>query len=305
MEEKSVIEVGIEKGYLQKRKVYIKPVSINQPMLINKNDPQVKFMMEGCKWGYMLGIDSRGELLNPFSSEEERKYFEGIWGRSLNHRDYENNYWTSPHSIVYIDKTQELLAGRVYFDLANPEHNLRWRVLKSCSTDFADGQEDFDRNPYRKFILVDEGFEINEKSEELKNKTDVYVAIGKIIPSKEKMIEFLTLYYAFKKTGKIVPEDNKSDWYESQIMGCLDKDFDICKKIIEDKDRDIKALIATGLSKGAVERVGVASYRLPGMNESYPMEQFITELTNMKETTDPLYITLVAQTEKKSKSKKE
>lgn len=303
MEGKSITEEGLEKGYLENRKVYIKPIIANQPLLVNQKNHQMQFMGEGCKWGYMLGINERGELLNPFNSEEERKYFEKIWGRSLNHRDFNDNYWTSSHSAVYIEKSQELMAGRKYYDLSNPEDNLKYRVLKSCKNDFAIGREDYDTNPYRKFILVDEDNDVQESSTKLKDYTDVYIEIGKIRSSKTEMIKFLTLYYAMKRTGKVVPEDNKIEWYESEVMNCVEKDFETCKRVIDDKDRDIKTLISSGLLKGAVERVGVASFRLPGMAESYTMDNFIKVLIQMKEETDPLYMKLIAQTETSNRKK--
>ena len=303
MEGKSITEEGLEKGYLENRKVFIKPIVGNQPLLVNQKNHQMQFMGEGCKWGYMLGINERGELLNPFNSEEERKYFEKIWGRSLNHRDFNDNYWTSSHSAVYIEKSQELMAGRKYYDLSNPEDNLKYRVLKSCKNDFAIGREDYDTNPYRKFILVDEDNDVQESSTKLKDYTDVYIEIGKIRSSKTEMIKFLTLYYAMKRTGKVVPEDNKIEWYESEVMNCVEKDFETCKRVIDDKDRDIKTLISSGLLKGAVERVGVASFRLPGMAESYTMDNFIKVLIQMKEETDPLYMKLIAQTETSNRKK--
>ena len=303
MEGKSITEEGLEKGYLENRKVFIKPITGNQPLLVNQKNHAMQFMGEGCKWGYMLGINDRGELLNPFNSEEERKYFEKIWGRSLNHRDFNDNYWTSSHSAVYIEKSQELMAGRKYYDLSNPEDNLKYRVLKSCKNDFAIGREDYDTNPYRKFILVDEDNDVQESSTKLKDYTDVYIEIGKIRSSKTEMIKFLTLYYAMKRTGKVVPEDNKIEWYESEVMNCVEKDFETCKRVIDDKDRDIKTLISSGLLKGAVERVGVASFRLPGMAESYTMDNFIKVLIQMKEETDPLYMKLIAQTETSNRKK--
>ena len=303
MEGKSsdIIKEGIDKGYLENRKVYIKPVIMKQPMLLNQKGHAMEFMGEGCKWGFMLGVNKRGDLENPFKTEEERNYFEKIWGRSLNPRDDKDNYWTSPHSAFYIEKSQELMAGRKYLDLSIPEDNLKYRVLKTCVNDFADGKEDYDMNPYRKFILVDENNDINEKSTKLKDYTDVYIEIGKIRSSKTEMIKFLTLYYAMKRTGKIVPEDNDSEWYESEVMNCVEKDFETCKRVIDDKDRELKTLISNGLLKGAVERVGVASFRLPGMTESYSMDNFISLLRQMKEETDPLYMILIAQAESSTK----
>ena len=302
---KGIIEMGLEKGYLREEKIYIKPVIHAQPWLgSNQKGHVMEFMGDMCKWGYMLGVDSRGQLVNPFNSEEERKYFETIYSRSLNHRDVADNYWTDTHSVVYIEKSAELLAGRKYFDLSVPEDNLKYRILKSCTSEFALSREDYDTNPYRKFILVNEDFTMNEDAGKLKDETDVYIEIGKIRTSKTEMIRFLTLYYAMKRTGKIVPEDNKNEWYESEIMGCLKKDFEVVKKIVDDKDRVIKALISDGLIKGAVERVGAASYRLPGMPESYTMDIFISVVKDLKEVTDPLYLTLLAQVESKSIRKK-
>ena len=302
-EGKGLIEEGLDKGYLKNKKVYIKPLIQAQPLLgANQKGHPAQFMMDECRWGYTLGVTRAGHLINPFESEEERKYFESIYDRSLNYRDDVDNFWTT--FIVYIDKSSELLAGRKFLDLSIPEDNLKYRVLKSCETDFAIGKEDYDTNPFRKFILVDEDFSMNEDAGKLKDETDVYIEIGKIRTSKTEMIRFLTLYYAMKRSGKIVAEDNKNEWYESEIMGCLKKDFEIVKKIVDDKDRNIKSLISDGLVKGAVERVGAASYRLPGMTESYTMEVFISVIKDLKEVTDPLYLTLVAQVESKSTKKK-
>ena len=306
-EGKGLIEEGLSKGYLVKKKVYIKPVDSSNPVVINKNDPRTKFMYDDCKWGYMLGVNEGGHMVNPFESEEERKFFEKIWDRSLNHRDdTDKNYWSSKESIVYIEKSAELLAGRKFLDLAVPEDNLKYRILKSCKTDFATSKEDYDMNPFRKFILVDEDFSINEGASRLKDETEVYIEIGKIRTSKTEMIRFLTLYYAMKRAGKIVPEDNNGEWYESEIAGILKKDFDTVKRVLDDKDREIKSLISDGLLKGAVERVGAASYRLPGMSESYTMDRFISVVNDLKDSTDPLYLTLVAQVEtKKTRKPKE
>lgn len=305
MEEKSVIQEGLDKGYLLNKRVYVKPLEFMNPLAINKKDPRLKFMLEGCKWAYMLGLNERGELLNPFDSEEERKYFEKIWNRSLNHRDLpETNYWSTKHAIVYIEKSQELLAGRFCYDLSIPEDNLRWRILKSCKSDFANGKEDLNTNPYRKFVLIEEGEETNEQSSKLNDIVDLYVEIAQIKKSKSEMIKFLTLYYAIKKTGKYVPENNDSAWYEAEIMACIDNDFTVCKKVLDDKDRYIKRLFSAGLTKGAVERVGVSSYRLPGMSESYTLDNFIKVLSQMKEETDPLYLKLEAQVESTTAKKK-
>lgn len=302
---KGIIEMGLEKGYLREEKIFIKPVIHAQPWLGDKQKGHaMEFMGDMCKWGYMLGIDMRGQLVNPFESEEERKYFEIIYGRSLNHRDLTDNYWTDSHSIVYIEKSAELLAGRKFLDLSIPEDNFKYRILKSCTSEFATSKEDYDTNPYRKFILVNEDFNMNEGAGKLKDETDVYIEIGKIRTSKTEMMRFLTLYYAMKRTGKIVPEDNKNEWYESEIMNCLKLDFEVVKKIVDDKDRVIKTLISDGLIKGAVERVGAASYRLPGMPESYTMDTFIKVVTDLKEVTDPLYLTLLAQVDSKNTRKK-
>ena len=303
-EGKSIIDIGLENGYLKKKKIYIKPVITAQPLLGSaQKGHSMEFMGEGCRWGYTLGISKEyGGMVNPFESEEERKYFEKIYDKSLNYRDTKDNFWTD--FIVYIEKSSELLAGRKFLDLSVPEDNLKFRVCKSCVSDFAIGQEDFDTNPYRKFILVDEDYNTNVAASKLKDETDVYMEIGKIRTSKSEMIKFLTLFYAMKRLGTIVPENNDDTWYEAEISACLKKDFELVKKVLDDKDREIKTLITEGLRKGAVERVGVASYRLPGMSESYSMDTFIKTLTDMKETTDPLYLTLVAQIEQKKHGKK-
>lgn len=294
---KTILEVGLEKGYLRDEKIYLKPVIKSQPMLVQQKGHKMEFMGDECTWAYQLGVDKWNNLVNPFNSEEERKFFEEIMGRSLNPRDIENNYWCSNEGTVKIKKSQELMAGRVFYDLANPEDNLRWRVLKSCIGDFAQSKEDYDINPFRKFILVSNDHELNEDSKKLDDEIEVYLEIGKIKNSKTDMIKFLTMFNTLKKNGKLIPDDNTKEWYDSEVVKALKTDFEICRQVVSNKDRDIMALISSGLVCGAIERKGVASFTLPGWGEIFPMTVFISKLREMKEYGDPLYLQLVAQTE--------
>jgi len=291
--EKVTREEGIKKGYLQNKKVYLKPVPRGGKMI---TDPQHKgyFMWEGASKQYCLTVNKENnQLISPFRDEEEQKFFSALLDVDLNvHKKYDN-FWHSFY--VKILKDHKLMNEGLVFDLSDPMDNLRVRVLKQQDKEIAPSWDKrFERMTY-KFVLVDEDFEDESSLKEMNILEEVFTFWGSIKNSPKKMKEFLGVYWMTKKSTKNVPQDAGKDFLTKEINKAIEDDKETVYRIIKDSNIDIKYLIFRGIQVGAINRTGVNTYSLVGDESTYTLPGFIEYLNFLKENTDPMYQKLEAQ----------
>jgi len=258
----SLTEIGLKKGWLKNKKVYLKPIEGKRMTLIAQSDNSIhSFMYDGATYDRCLPLNARGDFYNPFDSDEEREFFEKILNKDLR-ADSSNPkcVWiTGADGGTGMNITIKLkfnvdtsIKSQGYeFDLMNPNDVLRYKVAK-MQYDTAPSWEVRHNKTHYVWAIVDGQQEDLTKKKLAVTNTRAYIEFGKIQDNKERMIEVLKLYYMNHKMSKDVPMDISTNTLITEIQSIIEKDIEGFLQVVEDPDKDIKVLILNGVKAGAI-----------------------------------------------------
>lgn len=284
-------EEAFKKGYLQNKKVYLKPI-IRGGRMISSPEHVAYFQYEGASNWFQLPKNSMGNLIDPFTSVDEKEFFEKELDLDLNVNKKKDNFWHT--FFVKIIKDFNLMHDGYVFDLSNSLDNLRYRVTKLQSMVASSWDERLGKGDYR-FALVEEGY-AEEVEQNSTNKTiEAFTYLGSIQNSIPKMKDFLGVYYLEKKEMKFVPEDADKDWLKKEVRKVIDNEVDLALKIINDPSSKIKNFILQALRCGAVVKSARNKYDVPGEGVSYTYDELVDYLTNAEKIAADVYLKISAQ----------
>lgn len=230
-------------------KKIIKPIMRFRNGLVEDPDHENYFLFSNSSIDYCLPGDRLGNLVNPFSSEEEKEFLEKKLDIDL------NIYKKDGHFIrhrVRLNKEERIL------NLSNPKDYLDYLVLKANKLYIAPSGEDMMKKATYKFALVDMDFEIKENKTTANTRILAYKIFGKMEDDKEAMLDFLSAY------GRRVSPETKENFLVQEIGKIIEEDIHGFIDLMEDKDSfDVKLLISRCLEVGAVIKKG-KKYYLPG-----------------------------------------
>jgi len=284
-------EEAFKKGYLENKKVYLKPV-IRGGKMITAPEHVAYFQYEGAANWFQLPKTELGVLANPFGSDEERKFFEEELDLDLNVNKKKDNFWHT--FFVKVIKDYNLMHEGYIFNLADPLDNIRYKVTKLQAMVAPSWDQRLNRGEYR-FALVEEGY-AEEKENTQTNKTiEAYTYLGSIQNSVREMKDFLGVYYLEKKEMKFVPEDADKDWLRKEIKKIIETELDLSLKIIDDPNSKIKNFILKAMRSGAITKEARNKYNIPGEGVSYTYEELVDYLTKAEEIKADVYLKIEAQ----------
>lgn len=285
-------EEAIKKGYLQNKKVFLKPV-VRGGKMITSPEHVAYFQIDGANnWFQLPKHEVTGVLVNPFTTDEEKEFFENALDLDLNVNKKKDNFWHT--FFVKIIKDYNLMHAGYTFHLNDPLDNLRWRVMKLQSIVAPSWEERYKRGEYR-FALVDEGYEA-ETEQTTTNKTiEAYTYLGSVQNSISQMKDFMGVYYLEKKEMKFVPEDADKEWLRKEIKKVIEQELELSLKIINDPSSKIKNFILQGLRAGAIIKTARNKYDVPGEGVSYTYEELVDYLTRAEEIKADVYLKMSAQ----------
>lgn len=286
-------EEAIGKGFLLKKKVYLKPVA-RQGKMVNDPAHTAFFMYDGAFIGFVLPSErNRPVLANPFSSTEEKEYFERELDVDLNPYKKQDNFWKT--FKVKFQKSPATMHNGVELDLADPIDNLRWKVLKLCP-EVAPSWEERERRPGYRFALVDEDYEGEKAGSELDLIEEMFTFYGTIKKSPVKMRDFLEIYFMTAKKLKEVPDDADALFMQKELKVVMETDKLGFLEVSRDENYAMKLMISKAIRRGAIEKKGVNRYDIVGDTTNWSLIELVNYLKNLKETTDDVYLKLEAQT---------
>jgi len=285
-------EEAFKKGYLQNKKIYLRPV-VRGGKMITSPEHIAYFQIEGANnWFQLPKHEVTGVLVNPFTNEEEKEFFEKILDLDLNVNKRKDNFWHT--FFVKVIKNYDLMHDGYVFNLADPLDNLRYRVTKFQPIVAPSWELRTSRGEYR-FALVDEGY-AEEKEQNDTNKTiEAYTYFGGIQNSVSDMKDFMGVYYLEKKEMKFVPEDADKDWLKKEIKKVIETELDLALQIINDPNSKIKNFILKAIRVGAVVKSARNKYDLPGEGVSYTYNELVDYLTKAEEIKADVYLKILAQ----------
>lgn len=284
-------EEAFKKGYLQNKKVFLKPV-VRGGKMISSPEHVAYFQYEGAGNWFQLPKTPLNVLVDPFSSVEEREFFEKELDLDLNVNKKKDNFWHT--FFVKVVKDYNLMHDGYAFNLADPLDNLRWRVTKLQPQVAPSWEQRTDRGEYR-FALVDEGYAEAKEQSDTNKLLEAYTYLGSIQNSTKAMKDFLGIYNMEKHKMEFVPEDSDKEWLKKEIKKVIDSEVDLAIKIINDPALKVKNFILQGLRAGAINKSARNKYDIPGEGTSYTYEELVSYLTNAEEIKADVYLKIAAQ----------
>ncbi len=283
----------MESKFLKDKVVYLKPIPRSSGMV---KDPKhiAYFKMEGAFDMYPLKIDEKTlKYINPFSSEEEMKFFSEVLGEDLNPYKTNNTFWQK--YFVRIVKTPELMNVGKKFDLSDVHDALAYKVLLTWKGEIIDNADEVNKYPTARYVFVDEKYEENKATEELEEIFKIGTYYGELKTSDKKMREFINVYYINKPNRISIPEDFTTKSLIMELDKIIKKDKDGFINTYEDPDFKTKAFIAKAIDKGAIKKLGVATYAIEGVASEYTFNELLAQIKEWAKTkTEPIYAKMIA-----------
>jgi len=291
-------EVAFGKGYLKNKTVYLKPIVRGGRMV---SDPAhvAYFQYEGSSNWFQLPLNDKGNMVNPFDSEEEKNFFEKVLDLDLGIHG-KGNFWEK--FFVKVIKDFALMHNGYEFDLSDPMEVLRYKVTTKQEFVAPNWESRYNRPEYR-FALVDEDYEIQAEADASSELIEAYTYFGAIKSSTPKMRDFLGIYFNETKQLKFVPEDSDKVWLQKEIKKIIDDDIKNVLKVINDKDAPIKKFILDGIRASSISKDGRNKYTISGEGVSQNLEELVTYLKKAEEVSDDIYLKISAQIKLNEKTK--
>ena len=298
---KTAMEIALDKGYLQDKIVYLRIIDRPGKFVSEQQGGKTHVgygMWEGATKTFVLPLDrTTGGLVNPFTSEEERTFFETMLKLDLNPYQRGNVVWQNQIKVRVTKDTDFVTMQErgIRFNLADPMDNLRWRVLKAYSkNEIAVNEEEAAAYPHTKFVIVDEGYKQKTKADEMTQMMEVYKFFGSIEHSLPKMKEFLSVYHLHKKQTKLVPDDATIESLKAEFDTLIKEDRAGIIEVKENPDWQWELFLYKATKTGAIVKEGINKFTIPGENTKNTMKEMIDYLKTLKDTTDDTYLKIEA-----------
>jgi hypothetical protein len=287
------VEEAKEKKFLEDRVVYLKLIPKPNALTSDPSSPAYGGF-DGSTRSLTIGADERGKLINPFSSDEEREFFEKITKQNLSVYTPNNEFWNDwKYDAV---KDPSFIKIGKSFNLADPNQMLTYKVLLTNKKLVCPSMESFKvfPSPFYEFIFVDEGYEETKASLVMDEKKRIYMFYGKIEDSPTKMRNFLNVYYASNLKTNVAHENMGKEALQSEVSKIIDNDKDGYLKLIDDENYNVKVYILQGIDVGAIIREGF-TYRITGENKDFSYDELVAFIKMIKADKDLLYGKIEAQ----------
>lgn len=230
--------------------VIVKPIMKVRNPMVSDPEHEAYFLFGSATIDYPLPVDANNNLINPFSSKAEQAWLEKELDLDLNIYKKNDNFWRT-HKVRLGKDPRKL-------NLLNPKDYLDYLVLKANKLYISpDGESQKKKATYR-YALIDENYETKTIVKSSDKKKAAYKALGKLEEKgREGMVNFLKVY------GQRVSPESKIEFLTAAIDKIIEDDIDGFLKIADDKQYDLKLVVANAVECGAVIKKG-RQYFLPG-----------------------------------------
>lgn len=288
-----------KKGILKDKTVYLKMIPKANPMTSDPHNPAYGGF-DGSITSLTIGSDKSGRLIDPFESDEERRFFESITKQNLSVYSPENTYWKEYEFRIVKDPM--VIKMGIKFDLSDPNDVLDYKVLLTNKKLICSSMEEYNRfpSPFYDFVFVEDGYEETRVNKEMDLNKKVYMFYGKIEDSPAKMRDFLNVYYVLNMKTNRATESLSKETLQAELGKLIEMDRNGVLEIMDDKDYDSKLFILKGIDAGAIIKDGF-TYSIAGeaKNSKFSFLELVTFITKLKAEKDLLYSKIEAQIQTK------
>lgn len=214
-------------------------------------------MAEGAIRKFTVPKLSSGMFVNVLT-DNEKAYLEEVMGLEYNALSiYKkvDNFWDDSNDSGI--STVRLTKGDNYFNLADPEDYIRYKILLANKDFIAPSLQELEDHPKRtyQFVIVQEGEETRNANKEMSATMQSYMEFGKIqdnIPMLRTIIEILD--------GRPTAKNTKIEFLQQKINKLIQADAKLFLRVIKDPLLPIKVLIKRAIEGGLISNRGGMLY---------------------------------------------
>lgn len=238
--------------FLPRKRVTLLPIPRNNGII---NDPNHKgyFMFPDTKVRFCIPFDLRRGTFVPILNDEERMFFEKELGQSLNfyEKDKSKNFWMKFE--VVITKTDDLMTNGITFDLSDVMDNLKVRLLKAQPSVCPNWEDRYEDGEYR-FAFRDEGYIEETGSKRADLNITAYKFFAKIQDSRDKMYDFLCIYWMHNNKRKRPSDEATKEQLISSVQEVIDTDIRGFIEIMEDQNYSTQLMVYKAVAEGHITK---------------------------------------------------
>jgi hypothetical protein len=287
------LEEAKEKGILKDKVVYLRLIPKPNALTKDPNSPAYGGF-DGSTKSLTIGTDTRGKLIDPFTSDAEREFFEMITKQNLSVYTPDNEFWRDWEYPVVKDPV--VINVGIAFDLSDPNQMLNYKTLLTNKKLVCPSMQELKQtpSPFYEFVFVDADYEEAKASLGMDENKKIYSFYGKIEDSPTKMRNFLNVYYSSNMKNRSATETLSKEHLQTEISRVIQEDKAGYLKLIDDKDYDTKIFILDAVNAGAITKEGF-SYKITGETVDFSYTELINFLSKLKADKDMLYSKIEAQ----------
>jgi hypothetical protein len=223
-------------------------------------------LLIGASISLTLPTNQHNVLIDPLT-EEERLYLESILKRDLSvYTDEGIKFWKSKQAMVKITRfTKSLKDSNIILDLSNPHEFIKYKICLASNRVANSWEERYDNKEYI-VVLKDGEQEFAESIKKIEKEDEVLQYLYKIKTNKRKMYNLIRLHGEENTSTPITFGSSVELMYTTlrEIAGNTRGVNSLHKLVtLEDKDLNMKILVADAVTVGLLEKRGW-EYRLQG-----------------------------------------
>lgn len=191
-------------------------------------------------------------------TDNEKAYLENIMGLEYNALSIfkkVDNFWddSSDNGISVV----RLTKGDNYFNLADPEDYIRYKILLANKDFIASSLQELQDHPKRthQFVVIREGEETKNAKKEMSATMQSYMEFGKIqdnIHLLRTIIEIID--------GRPIAKTTKLEYLQDKVNKLIQADAKLFLRVVEDPLLSTKALIKRAIEEGLISNRGGLLY---------------------------------------------
>lgn len=214
-------------------------------------------MAEGAIRKFTVPKLSSGMFVNVLT-DNEKAYLEEVMGLEFNALSiYKkvDNFWDDSNDSGI--SSVRLTKGDNYFNLADPEDYIRYKILLANKDFIAPSLQELEDHPKRtyQFVIVQEGEETRNANKEMSATMQSYMEFGKVQDDVNMLRTIIEII-----DGRPMAKTTKIEFLQQKVNKLIQADSKLFLRVIKDPLLPVKVLIKRAIEGGLISNRGGMLY---------------------------------------------
>lgn len=242
---------------LKNEKVIVRFVPKQSGIITNPKHILYGGMAEGAVRKFTVPKLTSGMFVNVLT-DNEKAYLEEVMGLEYNalsiYKKVDNFWDDSTDNGVSVVR---LTKGDNYFNLADPEDYIRYKILLANKDFIASSLQELQDHPKRthQFVVIQQGEESKSAKKEMSATMQSYMEFGKIQDDEHILRTIIEII-----DGRPVAKSSKIEFLQDKVNKLIQADAKLFLKVVSDPLLSTKTLIKRAIEEGLISNRGGLLY---------------------------------------------